>query len=89
VRCPTCGVRPVGWHRYDAATGFHERGVACKCPARRALARKVSGILRAHFTVAERPCNGEAHSNPFIDHCMVCTPRWGTVEYLTPGEVLS
>jgi hypothetical protein len=22
-------------------------------------------------------CNGEAHSNPFIDNCMVCMPRWG------------
>ena len=22
-------------------------------------------------------CNGEAHSNPHIDHCMVCLPFWG------------
>lgn len=22
-------------------------------------------------------CNGEAHRNPFIDHCGVCMPRWG------------
>jgi hypothetical protein len=22
-------------------------------------------------------CNGEAHSNANIDHCMVCAPRWG------------
>jgi len=21
-------------------------------------------------------CNGEAHSNPWIDHCMVCLPYW-------------
>lgn len=21
-------------------------------------------------------CNGEAHKNPFIDHCMVCMPFW-------------
>lgn len=22
-------------------------------------------------------CPGEAHSNPFIDNCMVCMPNWG------------
>ncbi len=30
------------------------------------------------------PCDGEAHSNPHIDHCMVCMPRWGEVEELAP-----
>lgn len=25
------------------------------------------------------PCNGEAHSNPHIDNCGVCMPRWGSV----------
>jgi hypothetical protein len=25
-------------------------------------------------------CKGEAHSNPFIDHCGVCMPRWGWCE---------
>ena len=25
------------------------------------------------------PCPGEAHSNPNIDNCMVCAPRWGVV----------
>jgi hypothetical protein len=24
-------------------------------------------------------CNGDAHSNAFIDNCMCCAPRWGTV----------
>lgn len=24
-----------------------------------------------------RACEGEAHSNPYIDNCMVCAPRWG------------
>jgi hypothetical protein len=23
------------------------------------------------------PCEGEAHSNPHIDHCGACAPRWG------------
>lgn len=25
------------------------------------------------------PCPGEAHSNPNIDHCHTCKPRWGWV----------
>ena len=26
------------------------------------------------------PCYGEAHSNPYIDHCMVClNVRWGRI----------
>lgn len=27
------------------------------------------------------PCNGEAHSNPWIDNCMVCAPRWGAISW--------
>ncbi len=23
------------------------------------------------------PCDGEAHSNPYIDNCLTCAPRWG------------
>lgn len=30
------------------------------------------------------PCNGEAHSNPFIDHCGCCVPHWGIVAELLP-----
>ncbi len=22
-------------------------------------------------------CDGEAHQNPYIDHCHHCAPRWG------------
>lgn len=25
-------------------------------------------------------CPGEAHSNPHIDNCGICAPRWGKVE---------
>jgi hypothetical protein len=32
-------------------------------------------------------CTGEAHSNPFIDHCWVCMPNWGVV--VTPLELKS
>jgi hypothetical protein len=24
-------------------------------------------------------CDGEAHSNPFIDNCYICAPLWGDV----------
>lgn len=38
------------------------------------------GDLLAQFNVAPlKVCTGEAHSNAFIDNCMVCAPRWGFV----------
>ena len=27
--------------------------------------------------LVEVKCNGEAHSNPFIDNCGICMPHWG------------
>jgi len=30
------------------------------------------------------PCPGEAHTNPYIDNCGLCAPRWGLVEELEP-----
>ena len=30
-------------------------------------------------------CDGEAHDNPHIDHCMQCAPRWGWV--MVPREL--
>lgn len=30
-------------------------------------------------------CTGAAHSNPWIDNCMVCMPRWGIV--VRPQEI--
>jgi hypothetical protein len=32
------------------------------------------------------PCDGEAHRNPFVDHCGQCAPRWGQVEELAPVD---
>lgn len=38
------------------------------------------GDLLAQFNIAPlEVCTGEAHSNAFIDNCMVCAPRWGFV----------
>lgn len=33
------------------------------------------------------PCPGEAHGNPWIDHCGYCAPRWGQVEELAPVDL--
>lgn len=52
-----------------------------------------AGILDNLLELLERaglkplePCGGEAHSNPFIDNCMRCAPRWG---WLGGKEVVS
>ena len=33
-------------------------------------------------------CSGEAHSNPFIDNCGVCMPRWGVHEVANVADIL-
>lgn len=38
------------------------------------------GDMLAQFNVAPlEVCDGEAHSNAFIDNCGRCMPRWGFV----------
>ena len=32
------------------------------------------------------PCTGDAHSNPHIDNCMICAPRWGEVPEYAPTD---
>jgi hypothetical protein len=37
-------------------------------------------FCREHFEthrLIDVKCTGEAHSNPYIDHCFVCLPHWG------------
>lgn len=62
-----------------------------RCLVAQALAhpqhdRELARLLRAFCAQFERyhlpaltPCEGEAHSNAFIDNCMRCAPRWGWV----------
>lgn len=33
------------------------------------------------------PCTGDAHSNPFIDHCLQCAPGWGEIPVLEPVDI--
>lgn len=35
-----------------------------------------AGMLALDFV----KCDGEAHTNHYIDHCMKCAPRWGWVK---------
>lgn len=36
-----------------------------------------------------QPCTGEAHQNPYIDHCPVCMPNWGfTIHCINCGKQL-
>jgi hypothetical protein len=32
-----------------------------------------------HHVPALTRCHGEAHTNPHIDNCGVCAPRWGWI----------
>lgn len=37
-------------------------------------------FCKEHFAthrIVTIKCTGEAHSNPYIDHCGVCMPHWG------------
>lgn len=33
--------------------------------------------------LAWKRCSGEAHTNPYIDHCMICFPWWDAYPYCT------
>ena len=51
-----------------------------------ATANKLSWFLLEAGLPPLTPCPGEAHSNPFIDNCHTCAPRWG---WVGPVEVVS
>ena len=33
-------------------------------------------LVNGYGLQVPRPCNGEAHSNPYVDNCGVCMPHW-------------
>jgi hypothetical protein len=40
--------------------------------------------------LGDMPCPGQAHSNPWIDNCLLCAPRWGvTTRYERIADVAS
>ena len=51
-----------------------------KMLAERKSAEDIEQMLEDQFVTAPlQKCNGEAHSNGFIDNCGRCSPRWGLV----------
>lgn len=44
------------------------------------IANRLRTIASTHGLDVPRKCEGEAHSNAYIDHCGVCMPHWGWVQ---------
>lgn len=40
---------------------------------------KIRDKLREAGIPDLKQCDGEAHRNPYIDHCGLCAPRWGWI----------
>lgn len=49
---------------------------------------KPKEIYRRKPTGQMLPCTGDAHSNPYIDNCMICAPRWGEVPAYHPADII-
>ena len=48
--------------------------------ANRISPEKLEQELQHRFGIVPlQHCDGEAHSNAYIDNCMVCAPRWGFI----------
>jgi hypothetical protein len=43
------------------------------------LHRRLTDALAFYGIAPLGRCEGEAHSNPFIDNCHRCAPRWGFI----------
>lgn len=58
----------------------------CRAPRCKNTRRRNSEFCRRHhgrYEIRMEPCTGEAHKpevGGMIDNCMVCMPRWGTME---------
>ncbi len=46
--------------------------------------KKKYKLVKREEEIGLFPCPGEAHSNPYIDNCMVCAPRWGQLTRFKP-----
>ena len=48
--------------------------------AERRPPEEIENHLRTYFQIPPLTrCDGEAHTNPHIDNCEVCAPRWGWI----------
>ena len=41
----------------------------------------IEEVFSSYGVAPLEKCHGEAHSNPYIDNCGVCAPRWGLVDH--------
>lgn len=49
-----------------------------KMLANRSTAEQIEEMMEREYQVKPLvECTGEAHSNPHIDNCGLCSPRWG------------
>lgn len=72
----------------------------CRAPRCSSPRRRNSQFCHRHhgrYEIRMEPCPGEAHKpevGGMIDNCMVCMPRWGTMEvpydtWRCPNDVLA
>ena len=62
---------------YLPGEGLDGKHVRCRCTGK---IKPGTPFCKTHFAthrIVTVKCTGEAHSNPFIDHCGVCMPHWG------------
>lgn len=59
----------------DAPDSVVDGNSRCDCACHKAREPRPP---RPGFRLVE--CTGAAHSNPFIDNCLTCAPRWGWIE---------
>lgn len=64
-----------------AVAGYKSRHGSYQEQAARgeALANLIEAALAAKHVKLPEECHGEAHSNAYIDNCMVCAPEWGWI----------
>lgn len=62
----------------------------CKCGNQAEYLKRAKRWLCRDCAVARGflvKCDGEAHSNPMIDNCMGCAPRWGWHEIANVADI--
>ncbi len=85
-RCRSC--RGVGWTwgtreiRVLGSNEVFQKAVQISCPL------PCRGGLVPAQDYTWKACDGEAHSNPYIDYCTTCAPLWGwvVVPAVAPAE---
>jgi len=73
MNCSRCSAETV-----EIVSSNSKRYFYCGNCGKLTIGEQKEGILVAVTVYAIRiECPGEAHKNPYIDHCSVCMPDWG------------